>query len=339
MSDTNASSMTKSSDEWLPLPDHIDFEPQGMRVQTLHSAACTLFAAVDYIFTTEDEVVTAEEVSHVVGFSRYYVSRMFQMFLHEAPRALIVRSRQERAAVKLRETRESITSIARKEGYANAESFSRAFRTVYGTTPRDFRKSDMDWRLPCPSGLHWHEKLEKLPILDDGIVEVEIALMPTQRLATYRHVGPYNDISRGWQRLAELLPNRPWERSSSRICSVYHDDWLRRTSDRQRCDLGFTVPRDLRLPSGVSELVLPRGLYVSTRRALTRAENPDVWVQMAGRWLPRRGTRPANIPAYAEHHGWPLHAEDVPRKVFLGLDSELPEPWKIGAEHGSRALL
>ncbi len=329
---TNLMSMPKRREEKLPLPERIDFEPTGMRVQTLHSTACTLFAAIGYIFTTEDDVVTAEEVSNIVGFSRYHLSRMFQAFFQESPRQLIVRTRVERAAVKLIKTPASVSSIASEEGYANAESFTRAFRTEYGLTPRDFRKSGRDWRLPCPSNLHWHANLERLPLIDGGPIDVEVALMPAQRFAAYRFVGAYDNTSTGWEKLAQKLPSRPWERPGTRIVTIYHDDWLRRPDARQRADLGFSVPSDARLPNGLHELILPRGLYIATRQFLTRAENPDIWVQLTGRWLPRRGTRPVNIPAISEHEWWPLASNDVPRKAYLGLDVQLPPPWEISEQ-------
>jgi len=321
-------SMPKSPEERLPLPDRIDYEPEGMRVQTLHSAACALFAAVSHIFTSEDDVVTAEEVSNVVGFSRYHLSRMFQTYFHESPRDLIVRTRVERAAVRLLNTKASINSIAADEGYANAESFSRAFRTEYGMTPRDFRKVRRDWQLPCPSGLHWHEILERLPLLDGGPLPVEVVLMPKLRLATLRHVGPYERTLSGWKELELKLPGRPWERPGTRLMTVYHDDWLVKPGHTQRCDLGFTVPHDLRLPAGMHEMWVPRGLYIATRAALTRAENPEVWEQLTGRWLPRRGSRPVNIPVIAEYPQWP--SADVPRKAYLGLDVQLPPAWDLG---------
>jgi AraC family transcriptional regulator len=321
--------MPKSQEGNLPLPERIEFEPEGMRVQTLHSAACALFAAISYIFQTEDDVVTAEQVSHVVGFSRYHLSRMFQTFFQEAPRDLIVRTRQERAAIKLRLTTKSVGSIAQEEGYSNAESFTRAFRTEYSMTPRDFRKSTTDWRLPCPSDLHWHESLEKLPLLDGGLVEVEVVLLPAVRLATYRNTGSYAETSNGWAQLEERLPSRPWERAGTRIMTVYHDDWLRRTDERQRADLGFSIPPGVRIPAGLHELVLPRGLYIATRKPLSRAENPEVWAQMTGRWLPRRGTRPLNVPAISEHESWPLSGNDVARKIYLGMDVQLAPPWEI----------
>ncbi len=321
--------MPKSDEGRIPLPERIDYEPEGMRVQTLHSAACALFAAVSYIFQTEDDVVTAEQVSQVVGFSRYHLSRMFQMFFQESPRDLIVRTRQERAAIKLKNSSRQVGTIALEEGYANAESFTRAFRTEYGTTPRDFRRSSMDWRLPCPSDLHWSETLDSLPLLDGGAVEIEVVLMPPVRLATYRNVGSYGATSDGWRELEARLPNRPWERAGTRIFSVYHDDWLIRTEPRQRCDLGFSIQPGIRIPTGLHELIIPRGLYVATRRAMSREENADVWPQITGRWLPRRGTRPQNIPALSEHTEWPLAGQDVPRKVYLGLDVELSPPWEI----------
>ena len=153
--------------------------------------------------------------------------------------------------------------------------------------------------------------------------------MPKTRLATYRHVGPYTEIDRGWQTLEKILPDRPWERPTSRIFSVYHDDWMTCPADRQRSELGFSVPWTLRLPARTFELIIPAGLYIASRHSVSREENRHVWRQLTGRWLPRRGSRPTNIPAISEHAEWPRAHTNVPRKVFLGIDIQFPQAWKI----------
>lgn len=56
-------------------------------------------------------------------------------------RDLTRRHRLERAARMLSETRLSILEVAMRAGYSETASFTRAFRDVMGTTPRDWRRS------------------------------------------------------------------------------------------------------------------------------------------------------------------------------------------------------
>ncbi|ACL22766.1 AraC family transcriptional regulator [Desulfitobacterium sp. LBE] len=49
--------------------------------------------------------------------------------------------RMNAAAIKLRQTKESITTIAQQMGYDNASKFAAAFKSVMGMTPAEYRKS------------------------------------------------------------------------------------------------------------------------------------------------------------------------------------------------------
>jgi AraC-like DNA-binding protein len=49
--------------------------------------------------------------------------------------------RMNAAAVRLRRTKDSITSVAMQMGYDNASKFSAAFKSVFGMTPAEYRRS------------------------------------------------------------------------------------------------------------------------------------------------------------------------------------------------------
>lgn len=58
-----------------------------------------------------------------------------------APAIYLRRLRLERARTQLDEARLSVTQVARDAGFADAAHFSRAFRAVYGQSPRQYRQS------------------------------------------------------------------------------------------------------------------------------------------------------------------------------------------------------
>ena len=54
-----------------------------------------------------------------------------------------VRTEKMRSAARmLRETNESVLTVAMEHGYSNGSKFAKAFRDVMGMTPRQYRKTE-----------------------------------------------------------------------------------------------------------------------------------------------------------------------------------------------------
>jgi len=79
------------------------------------------------------------ELADRVGASRASLARRFTALVGEAPMSYLTGWRITLAADQLRATRDTVETIARRVGYANAFALSAAFKRVHGESPRDYR--------------------------------------------------------------------------------------------------------------------------------------------------------------------------------------------------------
>ncbi|GAA1707436.1 AraC family transcriptional regulator [Kribbella sp. NPDC056951] len=80
------------------------------------------------------------ELADRVGVSRASLARRFTAVVGEAPMSYLTSWRITLAADQLRSTQDTVETIARRVGYANAFALSVAFKRVRGTTPTAHRR-------------------------------------------------------------------------------------------------------------------------------------------------------------------------------------------------------
>ncbi|HZC71786.1 MAG TPA: AraC family transcriptional regulator [Jatrophihabitans sp.] len=95
--------------------------------------------ALRLLHTRPDQPWTLAGLAEAVAVSRATLARRFQLLVGQPPMAYLTEWRLTMAADLLRDSRESIESIARRVGYGNAFAFSTAFKRAHGATPRDYR--------------------------------------------------------------------------------------------------------------------------------------------------------------------------------------------------------
>jgi AraC-like DNA-binding protein len=81
------------------------------------------------------------ELARRVGVSRASLARRFNAVVGEAPMSYLTGWRITLAADMLRDTSDTVDTIARRVGYANAFALSVAFKRVRGTTPTAHRRA------------------------------------------------------------------------------------------------------------------------------------------------------------------------------------------------------
>lgn len=82
------------------------------------------------------------------GLSHTRLARLTKKLFSLTPSQLLAKSRVTAASVLLKESQLSIVEISQRCGYSDQSAFCRAFRTVTGITPTEFRKG------PAKSVLH-----------------------------------------------------------------------------------------------------------------------------------------------------------------------------------------
>jgi AraC family transcriptional regulator len=96
--------------------------------------------ALEFIESHLDRPFTLAQLADALGMSVYYFCRQFKQAMGVAPHQYVTRRRIELAKDLLWHSQLSITDIALQVGFETPSAFSRLFRQLTGTTPKDFRK-------------------------------------------------------------------------------------------------------------------------------------------------------------------------------------------------------
>jgi AraC family transcriptional regulator len=99
-----------------------------------------IIPALVHIQAHLDQDLSLDALAGHVGLSTYHFHELFQSATGETPKSYVERLRLEWAAVQLRIRRVAVVDVALECGYRNHETFSRAFRRRFLTSPREYRK-------------------------------------------------------------------------------------------------------------------------------------------------------------------------------------------------------
>ena len=153
-----------------------------------------------YIVANLDEDLTLDAISAHFGIPKFRLHRQFRKELGDTLGQYVLRHRLERAADALVLHQANVLQIALEVGFANHETFTRAFRRYFGIPPHSFRKSGR-WRNHVVSNasgktgvIHWHLSKSRLQ---------KLASVP---IVTTRHIGTYQETPVSlWIDLADTL--------------------------------------------------------------------------------------------------------------------------------------
>jgi AraC family transcriptional regulator len=141
-----------------------------------------------------DRDLSLDALAGLTGLSRYYFHELFQSATGETPKAYVERLRLEWAAVQLRIRRVAIVDVALECGYRNHETFSRAFRARFLTSPREYRKQ---WSARNDDHDAERPRFQRAP--DEAprgeLSATRIVRLTPLTVAFTRHLGPYERVS------------------------------------------------------------------------------------------------------------------------------------------------
>lgn len=296
-------------------------------IQTRHTHHKALLRLLQYVTTCREGQIRVQELSELAGFSRAHFSRLFVGALGETPADFERRLRLERSCYLMLDHGVNVMEASVYAEYANPEAFTRAFRKAYGLSPSQFRSQpSVDWRLPVSNGVHWlpFGVLLRYRPANHVWPAVHIEERPQKRLAVFRHNGGYLNGHVTWKGLDHLVPARLREEMGWKPIALYHDDPLRSANrDELRSDVGFELGPGQTPPDGMRFLEIPSGVYVVTDESVGDSGYGNTWYELNRQWLPRRGSRPKNLPAIDEFESWPVPWELRRARLLLGLDIEL----------------
>lgn len=95
--------------------------------------------ALNFIEHNFQNDISVEDVAAVCGLNRSYFGKIFKQAVGKSPQEFLLSYRMAKAAELLKLTQLSIGDISQAVGYDNQLHFSRAFKNIYGMSPREWR--------------------------------------------------------------------------------------------------------------------------------------------------------------------------------------------------------
>jgi len=96
--------------------------------------------ALEFIAMNYSRKITIAEIANFVGLDRSYLYSIFNEFLNVSPQEFLINYRIDMACQLMNNVNLSIGDIARSVGYDDQLQFSKVFRKIKGTSPRQYRK-------------------------------------------------------------------------------------------------------------------------------------------------------------------------------------------------------
>ena len=98
--------------------------------------------AINYIEQNFQNNISIEDIATVCGINRSYLGKIFRNSIGRSPQEFLMNYRMVKATELLKLTPLSIADVGSAVGYENQLHFSRAFKNIYGVSPREWRKQN-----------------------------------------------------------------------------------------------------------------------------------------------------------------------------------------------------
>ncbi len=98
--------------------------------------------ALTFIEQNFQNDISVEDIADTCGLNRSYFGKIFKEVLGKTTQEFLLNYRMTKATELLKLTQLSIGDISKAVGYGNPLHFSRAFKNVYGISPREWRNQN-----------------------------------------------------------------------------------------------------------------------------------------------------------------------------------------------------
>jgi AraC family transcriptional regulator len=263
-------------------------ETMEQRPDTLSDYQQRMVNVLLYIEAHIEEPLTMEAVAEIACFSPFHFHRIFHAFVGESLYAYIKRLRLERAAIQLRNSRESVTAISFNAGYETPAAFAKAFRERFGITPTGFRTQRS------------HSSSEvSITATTEEIMKPEFRMMKDQTVIFVRRMGIYGEAADGaWKALMKHAFWRMFTDRSVKFIGISRDDPSVTDETKLRYDACMTVKGTVKPKGEVGVQVLKGGKYAVFLHQGAYEKFNETYDLIFSEWPPRSGCTLRDTPCF-----------------------------------------
>lgn len=253
---------------------------------------------LDYIDAHLDENPDAETLSRLAHFSRFHFHRQFSAYFGIGVGRYVQLLRLRRAGYRLAFRDSRITDIALEAGFERPESFSRAFRKVFGQSPAGFRKApEWDPWQQIINSLYRQEKQLMKTGQENG--DVRIVDFPETPVAVLEHRGDPERINETLRAFIAWRKRFGPSPESSRTYNLVHDDPSTTPADEYRFGVCASIEGDVEENEyGVTRQVIPAGRCAVLRHCGSDRNIGESVHRLYAGWLPASGEETRDFPVF-----------------------------------------
>jgi AraC family transcriptional regulator len=141
------------------------------------------------------------------------------------------------------------------------------------------------------------------------------------RVAFMRHVGPYSEVGKTWDKLLPLLGKEGLLGGDTFFIGICHDDPDVTPQDKTRYDACVTVDETF-VPEGeIGVQTIAGGDYAVTTHFGPYNKLGQTYAKLLGQWLPRSGRELASTPCFEVYLNAPqsTEPEDLLTDIYAPL--------------------
>ena len=123
--------------------------------------------------------------------------------------------------------------------------------------------------------------------------EASIKEQPERFVAYMRHVGPYPEMGKTFEKFFAWAGQRGLLQSPTvESLAVYYDDPKTVDASELRSDVCITVPADTQVDGEVKTMTIPGGEFAVAHVEIDPSEYGAAWDKLLGEWMPANGVQP-----------------------------------------------
>jgi AraC family transcriptional regulator len=235
-----------------------------MKRETVESYQQRIARVLVHIQTHLEDAIPLGELASVANFSPYDFHRVFRGMVGK-----------------------SVLVIALDTGHETHESFTRVFEGMFGLSPSTFRKSRKAFVSPGSTPIQRKKaSLEVMVRNTDGF-----------RVAFVRHIGPYDEVGKAWEKLMSWAGRQGLWGLRTRVLGIVHDDIEITSPDRMRYDAAIVIAHHVAAFGEVGIQEIEAGAYAVALHAGPYGQLGKTYADLCGRWLPDSGRELRSAPA------------------------------------------
>ncbi|MGA3179788.1 MAG: AraC family transcriptional regulator [Verrucomicrobiota bacterium] len=276
-----------------------------------------------------DEPLALDDLARLACLAPHHFHHVFTGMLGESLGSHVRRLRLERAACQLKLTKTPVVQVAFEAAYQTHEAFSRAFRKAFGLSPVQFRgRNGVSARIQTRSGVHYRRQKPpgsfRAAQLEDKTMKVTVKNLQPIRVAFMRHIGPYNQVGKIWDRFTMLLGKEGLLGSAPQFIGISLDDPAVTPPDKTRYDACVAVDAKFRASGEIGVQVIPGGDYAVLTHFGPYEKLGQSYARLLGQWLPRSGRRLRATPCLELYFNSPENTdpEDLVTDIHAPLETK-----------------